>query len=147
MWHDLLGGSLLGLKSFRTLVLRALTDKTQVGTVEADAEGRVTVIHGEHKTVINGNSTTNYCGLRSSPGTPGLFKPGPAAMPLRVADLVCEHLQQLEGIPRFQKQWPLAKRDAGHRRLHSLPEAVRRAVSRKRGIAGDPRHGAGWSAA
>ncbi len=34
---DLLGSSLLALKSFRVLVLRALTDRTEVGTVETDA--------------------------------------------------------------------------------------------------------------
>jgi len=110
---DLLGSSLLGLKSFRILVLRALTDKTQVGTVEADAEGTVTVIQGEHKTVSDGDSTTvsvDSAG-ESSPRPERPFKPGPRAMPLRVADLACEKLQELEGIPRFQKQWPLAKRD------------------------------------
>ena len=95
------------------LVLRALTDKTQVGTVEADAEGKVTVIQGGHKTVEDGNSTSVSVEapdeLSRRPESP--FKPGPSAMPLRVADLVCEELQQLEGIPRFQKQWTLAKRD------------------------------------
>ena len=39
------------------------------------------------------------------------YKPGPGAMPLRMADMACETLEQLDGIPRFQKQWPLAKRD------------------------------------
>ena len=58
MWHDLLSGSLLGLKSFRTLVLRALADKTQVGTVEVDDEGTVTVVQGSSKTVEKGNSTS-----------------------------------------------------------------------------------------
>jgi hypothetical protein len=110
---DLLSSPLLGLKSFRMLVLRALADKTQVGTVEVDAAGRVTVIQGEHKTVSDGNTTS--ISAQSSgepsprPGTP--FRPGPSAMPLRVADLVCQKLQQLEGIPRFQKQWPVARRD------------------------------------
>ena len=113
MWHDLLSGSLLGLRSFRTLVLRALTDKTQVGTVEVDALGTVTVIQGEHKTVERGNSTSHSVNSSGelSPRTESPFKPGPSAMPLRVADLVCEDLEELEGIPRFQKQWPLAKRD------------------------------------
>jgi hypothetical protein len=32
-------------------------------------------------------------------------------MPLRMCDLVCEMLQGLDGVPRFQKDWPLAKRD------------------------------------
>jgi hypothetical protein len=113
MWHDLLGSSLLGLKSFRILVLRALTDKTQVGTVESDAQGTVTVIEGEHKTVEDGNSSTHSINSSGelSPRRESPFKPGPSAMPLRTADLICEKLQELEGIPRFQKQWPIAKRD------------------------------------
>ena len=37
---------LLGLKAFRTLVIRALGDKTEVGTVETDAKGRVIVDPG-----------------------------------------------------------------------------------------------------
>ena len=48
--------ALLGLKSFRSLVLRALADKTQVGTVEVDAHGTVTVIQGQHKTVEDRNT-------------------------------------------------------------------------------------------
>ena len=47
----------------------------------------------------------------SPDGPKNPFKPGPEAMPLRMADLACEELEQLEGIPRFQKHWPLAKRD------------------------------------
>ncbi|MGP0064527.1 MAG: hypothetical protein ACLQGP_13130 [Isosphaeraceae bacterium] len=113
MWRDLLGGSLLGLKSFRILVLRSLADKTHVGTIEADADGRVIAIQGVHKTVEYRNSTSrsveNSDG--SEPSRKNPFKPGPSAMPLRVADLVCENLQQLEGIPRFLKHWPLSKRD------------------------------------
>jgi hypothetical protein len=113
MWHHLLSGSLLGLKLFRTPVLGALADKTQVGTVEVDAQGTVTVIQGERKTVEDGKSTSyeGYSSGELSPRRESRFKPGPRAMPLRVADLVCEDLQALEGIPRFQKQWPLAKRD------------------------------------
>jgi hypothetical protein len=111
---ELLGSPLLGLKSFRTVVLRALADMTQVGTVEVDAEGRMTVIQGVHKTVVDGNLTTHYSGNRSREipgGGESPFKPGPNALPLRVADVVREQLEQVEGIPRFRKQWPLAKRD------------------------------------
>ena len=110
---DLLRSSLLGLKSFRVLVLRALTDKTQVGTVEADANGTVTVIQGESKTVSDGEITSVSVASsgENAPPTERRVKSAPSAMPLRVADLVCEQLQQLEGIPRFQKQWPVAKRD------------------------------------
>ena len=28
-----------------------------------------------------------------------------------MADVACEKLQQLDGIPRFKKHWPLARRD------------------------------------
>ena len=111
--HFRLSGPLLGLKSFRTLVLRALADKTQVGTVEVDDEGTVTVIQGSSKTVEKSNSTSQSVisvgTLSSRPENP--VKPGPRAMPLRMADLVCEDLQELEGIPRFLKQWPVSKRD------------------------------------
>ena len=109
---DLLGSSLLGMTSFRTLVLRALTDKTQVGTVETDAKGKVVVIQGQHRTVSDDESTSvesRFSGEPNEDKNP--FKPGPSAMPLRVADEVCEKLERLEGVPRFQKQWPLAKRD------------------------------------
>ena len=37
--RDLFTTPLLGLKAFRTLVIRALGDKTEVGTVETDANG------------------------------------------------------------------------------------------------------------
>ncbi len=71
------------------------------------------MIQGSSKTVEKGNSTSQSVisvgTLSSRPENP--VKPGPGAMPLRVADLVCEDLQALEGIPRFQKQWPLPKRD------------------------------------
>ncbi len=112
-WRDVLGSSLLGLNAFRSLVLRALTDKTQVGTVEADAEGTVTVIQGQHRTVSTSHSATHSVKSSGelSPRRKSPFKPGPSAMPLRLADQVCEKLEQLEGIPRFQKQWPVAKRD------------------------------------
>jgi hypothetical protein len=98
--------SVLGLKSFRVLVLRALADKTQVGTIELDAEGRVTEIQGEHKTVSDRHAKSHSVGA-----SPEELKPGASAMPLRVCDLVCEILQQLEGVPQFLKEWPLAKRN------------------------------------
>ena len=71
------------------------------------------MIQGNYKTVSDDNSTTVsvHSSGELSPRPESPFKPGPSAMPLRVADLVCEQLQQLEGIPRFQKQWPLARRD------------------------------------
>jgi hypothetical protein len=108
---DLLGSPLLGVPSFRSLILRALTDKTQVGTVEVDAGGKVTVIQGQSRTVDDGESVSIESSVGSSPRREGPFKPGSSAMPLRVADLACEKLEQLEGIPRFQKQWSLARRD------------------------------------
>lgn len=110
---ELLGSSLLALKSFRTLVQRALADRTQVGTVEVNAKGAITVIQGNQKTVETGESTSSEAvsSGEPAPGAGSPFKPGPSAMPLRVADQVCEQLQRLDGIPRFQKQWPLEKRD------------------------------------
>jgi hypothetical protein len=112
-WLPLLGSPLLGLKSFRAVVVGALADKTQVGTVETDAQGRVIVIKGRSRSVsyddsvsVSGNSSGDPTAPRESP-----LKPGSSAMPLRKADEVCESLQQLEGIPRFRKQWPVARRD------------------------------------
>lgn len=98
---DLLPSPLLGLASFRTLVIRALGDRTQVGTAEVDAEGRILVFHGRSGRISNGNA----------PRHDGPFRPGPSAMPLRVADVICERLQRLDGMPWFQSHWPLARRD------------------------------------
>ena len=98
---DLLSSPLLGLSSFRTLVIRALCDTTQVGTVEVDADGRILVFHGRSGRVSSGNA----------PRHDGPFRPGPSAMPLRVADVACAHLHRLDGMPWFQSHWPLAKRD------------------------------------
>jgi hypothetical protein len=110
--RDLFGTPLLGLKSFRVLVLRALGDTTQVGTVATDADGRVIVIQGNYKTVSDGHSTEHHVEFSGEPNAPrNPFKPAPSSMPLRMADKACESLEQLDGIPRFQKQWPLAKRD------------------------------------
>ena len=110
---QLLDSPLLGLKSFRTLVLRALADRTQLGTVETDANGRVVEIEGNYKTVRDSHSTSVQFDLPGEPSTrrESPFKPGPKAEPLRVADEVCERLQGLMGIPHFRKDWPLARRD------------------------------------
>jgi hypothetical protein len=109
----LLASPLLGLTSFRTLVLRALADRTRLGTVETDAEGRVVEIEGNYKTVRDANSTSVEVDLPGEPSTrrESPFKPGPKAKPLRVADEACERLQILMGIPHFRKEWPLARRD------------------------------------
>jgi hypothetical protein len=112
-WSGILKSPLLGLSPFRTLVIRALADKTQVGTVEVDASGAIIVSDGNSRRVERRNSTEssgNSPGGRAQrPERP--FQPGPAAMPLRMCDLVCEMLESLEGLPRFQKQWPIPKRD------------------------------------
>ena len=51
-------------------------------------------------------------GVNADPDGPrNPYKPGPEAMPLRMADVACEKLERLDGIPRFQKHWPLARRD------------------------------------
>ncbi len=101
---ELFASPLLGLKAFRTLVLRALDDRTEVGTVEVDAQGRIIIIQGQNRTIISARSTSS--GFSQNPS-----EPGPGAMPLRMADLACEKLEPLEGMPRFQKHWPIAKRD------------------------------------
>jgi hypothetical protein len=110
---DLLASPLLDLKSFRTLVLRALADTTRLGTVETDTEGRVVEIEGNYKTVSDGRGTSVGFNLPGDPSTrrESPFKPGPKAEPLRVADEVCEQLQMLMGVPHFRKEWPLARRD------------------------------------
>ena len=126
---------LLGLKAFRTLVIRALGDRTEVGTIETGANGRVIVIQGHYRTVSDGERTEH--GIEFAPeGPKDPHRPGPKAMPLRMADMACEALEhppdhrrrdlllrlrmadmacealeQLEGIPRFKKPWPIAKRD------------------------------------
>ncbi len=108
--RDLFTTPLLGLKAFRTLVIRALNDKTEVGTIQTDAQGRIIVIQGHHRRTET-NASSDH-GVNAGPGGPrNPVKPGPGAMPLRMADVACEMLEQLDGIPRFQKQWPLARRD------------------------------------
>ena len=109
----LLDSPLLGLPPFRTLVLRALADRTRLGTVETDAKGQVVEIEGNYRTVRGEHQTSVEFDL---PGEPSKrrespFKPGAKAEPLRVADEVCEQLQGLMGIPHFRKEWPLARRD------------------------------------
>ncbi len=105
---DGLGSPLLGLAPFRGLVLRALADRTPVGTIEAGADGTVTVIRGGSKTVSDARSTS----VSSIGGNAPPPLPGPAAMPLRVADLAAEAVNQLDGVPRFHQEWPLPRRDA-----------------------------------
>jgi hypothetical protein len=108
--RDLFTTPLLGLKAFRSLVIRALNDKTVVGTVETDAKGRVIVIQGHYRTVSDDESTAH--GVNYHPDGPkNPYKPGPEAMPLHMADIACEQLEGLDGIPRFKKHWPLTRRD------------------------------------
>jgi len=108
--RDLFTTPMLGLKAFRTLVIRALGDKSEVGTVETDGKGRVIVIQGHHRTVSSSESAEH--GVDFDLGGPkNPDKPGPKTMPLRMADLACEKLEGLDGIPRFKKHWPLARRD------------------------------------
>ncbi|HEY2155367.1 MAG TPA: hypothetical protein VGH33_07040, partial [Isosphaeraceae bacterium] len=108
--RDLFTTPLLGLKSFRTLAIRALGDGTEVGTVEIDEKGRIIVIQGRSRTVRNGVSTE--VGVNSNPNGPrNPSQPGSKAMPLRMADVACEKLEGLDGIPRFKTHWPLERRD------------------------------------
>lgn len=110
--RELFSTPLLGLESFRTLVLRALADRTEVGTIEVDATGRVVVIQGNYRTTYSEErvvSSGEFSGDPDDKSRP--FQPGAGAMPLRMADKACEKLEQLEGIPRFQKQWSLDRRD------------------------------------
>jgi hypothetical protein len=108
--RDLFTTPLLGLKAFRTMVVRALGDRTEVGTVEVDEKGRVIVIQGQSRTVRNSESTE--VGVNSNPDGPkNPFKPGSQAMPLRMADVASEKLEGLDGMPRFKTHWPLERRD------------------------------------
>ena len=109
---DLFATPLLGLKAFRTLVIRALADKTEVGTVETDADGTGDRHPGSPPDRQRSATAPSAAVNRSTPAGPRApSSPARTAMPLRMADQACETLQQLEGIPRFQKHWPLAKRD------------------------------------
>ncbi len=111
-WTNLLQSPLLGLKAFRALVIRALGDKSQVGTIESDGKGTVVEIQGRHTTITRRESKSVEARAAGGPDDrEDPFKPRPSAMPLRVADQVCDTLQPLAGIPRFQKPWPLARRD------------------------------------
>ncbi len=99
---DLLSSPLLGLRSFRTLVIRALGDGTQVGTVEVDAEGRILVFQGRSRRVLSGNA----------PRHDGPFRPGhrrcPCAWPTWPASISSDSM----GCPgsRAIGPWPGATR-------------------------------------
>ena len=60
---------LIGLRAFRTLVIRALDDKTEVGTIETDADGRVIVIQGHRRRISSAKQPS--AGLMVTPADPG----------------------------------------------------------------------------
>ncbi len=121
----LLSSPLLGLKSYRALVLRGLEDRTQLGTVETDAAGRIVEIEGNSRTVRDGERTSVASSLPGEPTTrrESPFKPGPKSEPLRVADEVCA-APAPDGHPPFPQGMAPGEAGRGHRRVRGLPAAV-----------------------
>ena len=147
-WTNLLQSPLLGLKAFRALVIRALDDKTQVGTIESDGKGKVVEIQGRHRTTTRsqahvgrgpsggrargsaGPLQARTIGHAPAGGRPGLRLP-PAT----------------RGHPPVPEAMAHGASRRGPGRLHRLPAALWRSVPRERGGASPPRGGAGHTRA
>src|SRR5262249_2041952 len=95
----LIRSPLLGVASFRTLVLEGLTIPTEVGSVKVDASSKALV-----QFAWGGGL------LSPSPDDPLRPKPG-SRMPVRLADYCAQSLQSIGGLARFEYYWPEAKRD------------------------------------
>ncbi len=99
--EDLLTTPLIGMAGFRLELFRGLADKKRGGTITLGKDG--------------------YGDLEVENGWPGesgiLFRHDPAAPPagsgisFRICDLYAWGLSHVEGFPKCQPYWPLAKRD------------------------------------
>lgn len=94
----LIATPMLGVASFRKLVLDDLADQTQVGSVVTDATGKIEVRFRLGSSFYESKEVL----LSPKPGT---------TMPIRLADTYAATLQGLGGMPRFEYYWPEAKRD------------------------------------
>ena len=104
---ELVRSPLVRVPGFRRALLTALGDATELGTVEADAQGGV-------KFQFKSGGQGGISGHRVDPLTP----PPGTTLPYRVADQVADQLTHLDGACDFQSYWPLANRAAAIAQLH-----------------------------
>jgi len=94
----LLKSRLMLNKAFRALILRALGDKTDTGTI-------VLGTNGEFEIRTRGSSEAGTL-------NPDAFAPNVGeSISFRVCDDVARRLSRIEGLPRLELYWPEAKRD------------------------------------
>jgi hypothetical protein len=97
---DVIASPLLGLAPFRKLVLAGLADKSPTGTISTDSEGKIVIVKD------------GVGSFMPDPPKESKLRPEPSTrMPLRLADLYCWKLQELDGTPRLEMYWPEANRD------------------------------------
>ena len=111
---DLVASPLLRVTPFRKQVLAGLADDRPSGTLQADANGRVTIVFDKHWT-----TTVNV--RADDPNRP---RPG-TAMTIRMRDKYAWKLQQVEGFPRFEMYWPRELRDRTIAELAAMLDSKR----------------------
>lgn len=93
-FENLLESPLLGVAGFRRAALAALADRAVLQTVTLGGPDR----------------QADWQIIRHDVGP---FRPAaPQAFPVRRCDLYAWHLSHLDGMPAFQYDWPLARKDA-----------------------------------
>jgi len=96
--RDLIRTRLVLNKAFRALILRALGDKTESGTIAFRA-------NGEFEIRTRGSSERGT--LKRDAFAPNAGE----SVSFRVCDDVARRLSRIEGLPRLELYWPEAKRD------------------------------------
>ena len=99
---QVLASPLLGMSSFRSLVLRGLEDTRQAGTVKVSASGQ----RIDYQTDLGWSN-----GLGDGAGDPLKPKPG-ATVDFRACDLYAWYVSNVMGAPRCELYWPLEQRKA-----------------------------------
>ena len=98
---DLIRSPLIRVPGYRRAVLAALDDRTPIGTLTVQPDGKVASQTNEY-------SSSDITSNQVDPDVP---PPGTTA-PYRVADQVAEQVARLDGAPAFEVFWPIARRDA-----------------------------------
>jgi hypothetical protein len=97
---DLIVSPMLGVAPFRKLILAGLADDRPLGSVRADADGKVTVVIDRRLSQLP----------KLDPDDPDRPRPG-TMTPLRISDHYAWKLRQIEGFPNFEFHWPRGRRD------------------------------------
>ncbi len=109
--QELITSPLLGLASYRDIVIDLLADKTKCGMVTLSEGG-----HIEYRTKGYTSGRGSYRGDPSAP-------PAGTEIEMRICDLVADLLSQINGLPVVRPYWPQAKRD---RAITACIQALRR---------------------